>query len=76
MLYWGTFRNQTHNTLYRVEIVTNNSTASSTELTFSDEPVVIETSSDSLFAPIKSRSCTIEIVTDEIYYDLYAAAAQ
>lgn len=45
-------------------------------LTFSgEEPVVIKMSSDGLFAPIKSRSCTIKLVTETPYFDMYSPKA-
>jgi len=41
------------------------------ELTLADEPVVITQESSGLFAPIKSQSCTINILTDSALWDLY-----
>lgn len=39
-------------------------------------PVIITTESDGLFSPIKSRNCTIRIVTDEIIPELYSPENQ
>ena len=75
MLYTGVFRSVS-DVKYTVEIVTNNSREESVKLTFSSEPVVIETDSDGLFSPIKSKSATITLITKDIYFDLYSSAAQ
>jgi len=58
-------------------IITNNDSSEETELTFSDKsPVVIaQTSSDGLFTPIKSRSCTVTIVSNEPYFDMYSGSS-
>ena len=76
MLYTGYFRAMNGNTI-TVNITTNNSTSQQTQLTFAGEsPVVInQTSSDGIFSPIKSRSCTISIVTPDAYYDMYSASS-
>lgn len=46
------------------------------ELTLSDTPVTIKTESDSLYAPIKARSCTINIESDGGLFDLYTTDPQ
>ena len=48
------------------------------ELLFAGEaPVMIEqSSSDGLFTPIKSRACTITILTEIPYYDMYTSTVQ
>lgn len=56
---------------YDINIITNGSTSSEVKLTCAGDPVNISMVSDSLFAPIKSRSMTLEIVTTEFYPDLY-----
>lgn len=45
-------------------------------IVFADTPCVIETSSGSIFEPIKSRSCTIQILTNEWLFDLYSPVSQ
>jgi hypothetical protein len=43
---------------------------------FGETPCIIESSDEDLFAPIKSRSCTIEILTKEWMFDLYSPVAK
>lgn len=76
MKYTGRFKNIKEETI-QVNIITNNSTAEETEIYFADEsPVVItQQSSDGIFSPIKSRSCTITIVTKDVYLDMYSASS-
>ena len=73
MLYTGRFINLSDD-IIEVNITTNNSTDSSTELEFAgDSPVIItQSSQDGIFTPIKSRSCTITVVTHDAYYDMYS----
>ena len=75
MLYTGTFKTKKDEEI-EVRLTTNNDTTVEQELTFVDDaPVIIsQTSSDGLFSPIKSRSCTITIVSKEDYFDLYSAS--
>ena len=53
----------TNNHKYKITLITNNSTANRKVLTLSDNPCTIEQASDGLFSPIKSRSCSIEYIT-------------
>lgn len=46
------------------------------EIIFSENPCIIESQSDDIFSPIKSRSCTIEILTQEWLFDLYSPIAK
>ena len=73
MLYTGRFINLSDD-IIEVNITTNNSTDSSTELEFAgDSPVIItQSSQDGIFTPVKSRSCTITVVTHDAYYDMYS----
>lgn len=71
--YFSTFGDTDH---YTVEIITNGSSAQTTEILLSgDHPVVYEYSSDGLFAPIKSRSCTVRMVSESYRFDMYSAKA-
>lgn len=74
MKYTGQFSN-IDNKKYKVEIITNGSSASSTELTLSDSPCTLEWNGedDNLFKPIKYSSATFEYVSDGLFFDLYAA---
>ena len=74
MLYWGKFKTF-KNEMIRVEILTSDQDDSiRTERLFSGEaPVVIsQQSGDGIFSPIKSRSCTITIVAEGPYLDMYS----
>ena len=53
----------TNNHKYKITLITNNSTANRKVLTLSDNPCTIEQTSNGLFSPIKSRSCSIEYIT-------------
>ena len=78
MIYEGSFSSRYDN-LYTVQIRTKtkvNGKDEKVKLTLSSEPCIIETNSDSLFSPIKSKNATIQIVTNDIIYDLYSSAAQ
>lgn len=76
MKYIGTIKNIKGETIEAV-IITNNDSTQTTELTLAGEsPIIItQTSSDGLFSPIKSRSCTITIVSKEIYFDMYSGSS-
>ena len=79
MLYYAEFKSlENHdNKLYRVELITNNDNSTTKELKLNHKsPVVIETDSETIFTPIKARSCTISIFTDDIIPDLYTAENQ
>jgi len=72
MKYLGQFTNR-NNELIEVDIITNNSEAQTQEITLGDTPVVISQTSDGIFSPIKSRSCTITIVTNDYFPDMYSS---
>jgi hypothetical protein len=79
MLYKGLFKSlENHNNkLFEVDIITNNDDSEITEIKLSfRSPVLINQDSDSLFSPIKARSCTITIITEEIIPDLYTGENQ
>lgn len=74
MIYSGIFRN-INDEVIQVEIITS-SGEGEVELMFSGEsPVTITQSSDGLYSPIKSRSCTITIVAEGPYLDMYSASS-
>lgn len=74
MIYKGYFRTVTKDVI-EVLITTSGSTGE-TEITLAGEsPVVISTSSDSVFSPIKSRSCTVSIVTTTLLQDIYSGTS-
>lgn len=77
-VYKGTFSDY-NNTQYRVEIDTHLVPGSSSEdasITMSDNPCVIASTSDGIFSPIKSRSCTLEIVSNDYYLDMYTSESR
>lgn len=57
--------------LFKLEITSDEATGDDVYLKLSGTPCEMTTSSSSLFAPIKSRSLTISIVSKEWYFDLY-----
>ena len=61
---------------YDIEIITNNSVSQTVQLTCGGDPVTITTQSDSLFAPIKSRSMSLNIVVTQFYPDLYTPVSR
>lgn len=76
MLYTGKF-STIDDVIIRVDIITNNQADSSTELVFAGEsPVIInQTSDDGIFSPIKSRGCTVTVVTKDEYWAMYSASS-
>lgn len=75
--YSGQFKNINEET-YTIDIESQVATPNSQtiELTFGETPCVITTDSEGMFSPIKSRSCTIEILTDGWFFDLYSPSAK
>ena len=75
--YSGQFKNIQEET-YTIEIESQiaNPVSETIELTFGETPCVITTESDGMFSPIKSRSCTIDIITDSWLFDLYSPTAK
>lgn len=75
MLYKGEFKDKYEN-IWQVKITTNNSQSQTTDITLSENPVTIfQTSDDGLFSPIKSRGCTVRIISTEQYPDIYSATS-
>lgn len=81
MIYKGEFRN-IDDRLISVYIGTSGSDIQDTSgqektiLLLADNPVTITSASDGIFAPIKADSCTIRILTEKIYPDIYSNTAQ
>lgn len=75
MKYEGRFRTL-KDEMIQVVIITNNDASQEEEIFFADEsPVMISQSSDGIFSPIKSRSCTIKLVTKDVYFDIYSGSS-
>lgn len=75
MKYEGRFRTL-KDEMIQVIIITNNDVSQEEEIFFADEsPVMISQSSDGIFSPIKSRSCTIKLVTKDVYFDIYSGSS-
>lgn len=72
MIYKGEFRN-TEDELISVIIGSEGDTE---ELLLAANPVIITSSSDGLFAPIKADACTIKVLTTSIYKEIYSSTAQ
>ena len=60
-----------NNKQYGVEINATETMGKNTKITMGGNPCVISTASGKLFDPIKSRSCSLEFVTDTWYFQLY-----
>lgn len=76
MKYTGTFKSIKEHTI-KVTIIPQGSESETAQdvLKFSgNNPVVISQVSDGLFSPIKSRTCTVSLVTDEPLLDLYTTS--
>lgn len=74
MLYRYQFKNLKEE-LYTVEIQTGTATnlyPGTDIVALGEPPCVIASDSDSLYAPIKSRSCTINLVLRDYVFDLYS----
>lgn len=75
MKYEGRFRTL-KDEMIQVVIITNNGASQEEEIFFADEsPVMISQSSDGIFSPIKSRSCTIKLVTKDELFDIYSGSS-
>lgn len=74
MLYHGKF-SDINGKVYDVSIHTGTSTVE-VPITFSGSPCTISSKSDRLFSPIKSRSCTLDILSDSYYMDLYQTVSR
>lgn len=75
MKYEGRFRTL-KDEMIQVVIITNNDASQEEEIFFADEsPVMISQSSDGIFSPIKSRSCTIKLVTKDELFDIYSGSS-
>ena len=70
-MYIGEFYNIYDN---KFLVTIDNYDLNNSELTFSDNPVIIsmDNSDDIIFKPYKGTHCTIEIITPEYYFDLYS----
>lgn len=75
MKYIGEFYNLDGH-LIEVKIVTNGDDNEQKELLLAADPLTITAVSDGLFTPIKSANCTIRILTEKIYADMYANTSQ
>lgn len=74
MLYHSKF-SDLNGKVYDVTIHTGTSTVE-VPVTMSGNPCIIESNSNDLFTPIKSRGCTLEIVSKQYMMDLYQTQAR
>lgn len=77
-VYKGTFSDY-DNHQYRVEIDTHlvpGSSSLDADIIMSDSPCIIASSSNGIFSPIKSRSCTLEIVSNDYMQDMYTSKSR
>lgn len=76
MKYTGQFKN-INNKLYQVDIITNNDSTQSTQLTFSGEPFKVDLNGDKLiYEPLKLSNATAGLIVDDYYFDIYSSTAQ
>ena len=77
MKFTGQFRSIIENNLYTVEIITNNDSSQTTEITLGPEPFITEMdqSADTIYTPIKYSKATVQIVADEYFTDMYSSTA-
>lgn len=74
MLYTSKFSDK-NGKVYSIQIHTGTNTVE-VPVTMSGSPCIINVVSDGLFSPIKSRQCTLEIVSDRYYMDLYQTSSR
>jgi hypothetical protein len=72
-MYKGEFLN-TKNEL--ISVCIGLSGADTRNIRLADNPVIITSVSDGIFAPIKANSCTVKIITETVYSDIYSNTAQ
>lgn len=77
MRYVGRIQNIKGETIEVVIVSNYGSSSEPVEITLAGEsPIIIsQTSSDGIFSPIKSRSCTITIISKETYFDMYSGSS-
>ena len=77
MKYIGKFYDLNENQ-YTLNIITGGVSSNSKEITLGDSPFTTEMDStgDTLYKSAKYQSATIQIVSDEYYFDMYASGAQ
>ena len=75
MLYKGSFKSIHKDILYNVEIITNGSSDSSTELILGPSPftTTMDGGSSTIYNPVKYQSATVQIVAKNYYFDMYAS---
>ena len=70
-MYIGYFKDINNNN-YSVKIIPSGTEGTENEITLSDNPVTITQKSDGLFDELKLTGCTVEILSKEIYPDMYS----
>jgi len=75
MKYEGSFKSIYKDNLYIVEIITNGSSDSSTQLTLGPSPftTTMDGGSNTIYNPVKYQSATVQVVADNYYFDMYAS---
>lgn len=66
------------NQLYRVDIITDGDSSTSSELTLGQNPFITEMDhgEETIYKPCKYQSATIDIITSDYKFDIYSATAQ
>ena len=74
-MYIGYFKD-INNHDYSVKIIPSGTEGTENEITLSDNPVTITQKSDGLFDELKLTGCTVEILSKEIYPDMYSSGVK
>jgi hypothetical protein len=75
MKYTGNFHSVIHDKAYKVEIITDNSSSSPTELTLGPDPFVtnMDSGNNTIYVPVKYSSANVQVVSKNYHFDFYAS---
>ena len=75
MLYQGSFRSIQKDKLYTVDIITNGSSGTTVPITLGPDAFVtnMDSGSNTIYVPVKYQSATIQVVSDNYYFDMYSS---
>lgn len=74
MRYVGEFKSLHKDYPYKVEIITNGSSAGPADISLGPEPFITEmdSGSNTIYVPVKYQSATVQIVSKNYYFDMYS----
>lgn len=75
MRYQGQFKSIHKDKLYTVEIVTNGSSSTTTNITLGPSPftTTMDAGTATIYSPVKYQSATVQIVSNNYHFDMYAS---